>query len=99
MGILGDHGNGMTHIAAAPLPQNTTSTNFHLAYSVESNVVSSVTLVEPPNPDSWDARGSFVTFVNPPVKPEAVSARDIIFLIDRSGSMSGQPWNNAAQAL
>lgn len=97
--ILGSHENGLTHIAAAPLPQNTTSTNFHLAYSVESNVVSSVTLVEPPNPNSWDQRGSFVTFVNPPVKPEAFTARDIIFLIDRSGSMSGQPWTNAAQAL
>ena len=44
--------------------------------------------------------GSFVSFVNPPANsPTKQFGRDIIFLIDRSGSMYGSPFENACNGL
>lgn len=97
--ILQSHANSITALVAAPLPQSQTSVDFHFAYTVEHNVVTSVTIVTPPEPNSYDNRQSFVTFVNPPTKTSNFAPRDMIFLVDRSGSMAGQPWQNAASAM
>jgi len=97
--MLQSHMNNVTSLVAAPLPQNQSSVDFHFAYTVEKQVVTSVTIVTPPEQDSYDTRQSFVTFVNPPSTTKSCAPRDIIFLVDRSGSMAGQPWQNSAMAL
>jgi len=90
---------GRTQLVASPLPQNQTSVDFHIAYTVQTNEISSRCIIAPPEQNSWDNRGSFVTFVNPPMQADTNVPRDIIFLMDRSGSMAGQPWEFAARAL
>lgn len=46
-----------------------------------------------------DPRGSFVMFVAPPTITAGQFPRDIVFLLDRSGSMAGAPFENAVRAL
>lgn len=49
-----------------------------------------------------DARGKFFTLVlQPParVKPEVVVPRELIFVVDNSGSMSGRPLDTARKAM
>jgi uncharacterized protein YegL len=94
-----NHDVGITSLVAAPLPQHSASQDFHIAYTVAQNSVSGVTLVAQGDPNSYDTRPSFVTFVNPPARSNSCAPRDIIFLLDRSGSMAGSPWQNAAAAL
>ena len=61
----------------------------------------SVLLHEPQIPGTeYDKDGSFVSFVNPPANsPTKQFGRDIIFLIDRSGSMHGTPFLNACNGM
>jgi len=91
--------NNRTELAALPLPQHTTSVNYHLKYTIETNEISAALLTQPADPNAYDPRGSFVLLVNPPIKQEEYSPRDILFLLDRSGSMSGKPWHDAVAAL
>jgi len=42
---------------------------------------------------------TFLLFLSPPVKPIIIVPRDIIFILDRSGSMYGKPWADAKSAL
>jgi len=97
--ILQKYENNRTELAAIPLPQHENSVNFHLKYTVESNQVSAALLTSTADHNSYDPRGSFVLLVNPPVKQEEYAPRDILFLLDRSGSMSGKPWHDAVSAL
>lgn len=53
-------------------------------------------LNEPPQTNSYNQDGSFVCFVNPPAENNQSFPRDIIFLLDRSGSMYGKPYRDAA---
>ena len=44
--------------------------------------------------------GTFLLFVTPPSKPPKHRfKRSVIFLLDRSGSMTGEPFQEAAKAL
>jgi len=52
--MLQSHMNNITSLVAAPLPQNQSSVDFHFAYTVEKQVVTSVTIVTPPEQDSYD---------------------------------------------
>jgi len=70
--------------------------DFHLSYSTPSPDISSATLYAPPERNE---QGCFVSIINPPSTNILPMPRDIIFLFDRSGSMSGEPWAKGARAI
>eukprot|EP00466_Bigelowiella_natans_P015012 jgi/Bigna1/66825/fgenesh1_pg.2_\ len=48
---------------------------------------------------AWDQRNSFCLFLSPSVTSAQTFPRDVIFLVDRSSSMSGKPFQKALEAL
>lgn len=78
----------------AATPKNVTSSNqdFHLHFLCRTNAISAAVLND-------DATKSFVCFVNPPMAAPSAFGRDVVFLIDRSGSMGGRPYKDAVQGL
>eukprot|EP00736_Rhodelphis_marinus_P014493 Rmarinus@m.24611 len=77
------------------------NTDFSISYHTHTNEILASLLVTGPTPGEYDERGSFAMFVAPP-PPESVPhtfGRNIYFIIDRSGSMSGQPMDDAKKAL
>lgn len=51
--------------------------------------------------DQKAEHGTFALFVTPPT-PETIQTffgRNFVFLIDKSGSMTGDPWNEAVRGL
>lgn len=97
--VLTKHENLRCHIFAQPLPQNITSVDFDLGYRVQTNVISAALLADMPAKYSYDQSGSFVCFINPCAEIDGIFPKDIIFLIDRSGSMTGEPMTNAKKGL
>src|SRR5664279_714098 len=71
--------------------------DFSLYYGIASNTVNVnlLTYRESANQD-----GFFMLLVQPPLQPppEAIAARDMIVVLDQSGSMDGDKWNQARQA-
>ncbi|KAL3688709.1 hypothetical protein R1sor_015018 [Riccia sorocarpa] len=74
--------------------------DFNAAYKVWADGILPSLLVQDPNPGQLDPRGVFCLSVSPP-DPKTVQGfqRAVIFLLDRSGSMSGKPMNDAKDAL
>jgi len=91
LSLIKQEGNMTTISATTELLKN-----FHLSYSTSSNEISAATLYAPPERGH---KGCFVTIVNPPSIRIQPMARDIIFLFDRSGSMSGEPWKKGVHAI
>ena len=92
---LRERGNLRCRLTATPKQmggRSPSNKDFHLHYLCRTNAVSSALLKD-------DASKSFVCFVNPPVAAPDVFGRDIVFLLDRSGSMSGKPYLDAVQGL
>ena len=86
--ILTKQENLRCQLHAIPLQTNMLeSIDFHIAYFVQTNVISAALLTEKPNQYQYDPQGSFVCFINPPAQSNKLVPRDIIFLIDRSGSV------------
>lgn len=76
--------------------------DFHLSYWVQTESIMGSLLVEAPTPDPMAAesdKGSFLLLVSPPTESKVIYPRDFVFLIDRSGSMGGSPFNEALNAL
>jgi type VI secretion system protein ImpC len=70
--------------------------DFVLNYRVAGPQLEHVLLHEPARPDQ---PGTFLLIATPPLQPPGPAlAREIIFVIDRSGSMSGEPLAQAVQA-
>jgi hypothetical protein len=74
-------------------------TDFRLFYAMPSPQILGGLLVEPPAPLSADPRGSFLLHVTPPTQALPRFRRNIIFVVDRSGSMTGEPYAQATRAL
>lgn len=84
------------------LPNNT-PVDFNLSYSLSSDYING-TLIRQANGVDQQGResGHFALFVTPPGKVaghQATFHRCIVFVIDKSGSMAGRPWNEAVRAL
>jgi len=94
--LLSHEGN-QTVLSA--LPQSNKVTDFHLSYTTPTSEISAATLYSPPKRNDYDPRGCFVTIINPPSTSVDLTPRDIIFLFDRSGSMTGDPWQKGVQAI
>jgi len=89
--LLQQEGNMTTLTAMAKQVRD-----FHLSYSTPSPEISSATLYAKPEMNN---PGCFVTIVNPPSSSITPMPRDIIFLFDRSGSMTGAPWEKGVRAI
>lgn len=80
------------------LASPTQSTDFKFAYSIASDTILT-TIIKEEEPGVED-EGTFCLFVTPPsAKPTNRFSRNIYFLIDRSGSMTGPPFQEAVRAL
>lgn len=74
------------------------SVDFNISYSMASEEIVATLLKEDPTPDE---PGSFLLFVTPPSVDNAhrFFNRNMVFLLDRSGSMTGDPFIEATKAL
>lgn len=82
-------------------PQGNTACNFNLRYRFLAEGITSTLIHQAAGSNQFDNRGSFVLFVTPPTANTANKFfnRNIIFLLDRSGSMTGEPFAEATKAL
>jgi len=75
------------------------STDLRFAYYMPSTEIMGALLQQEANPYAWDQRGSFMLLLTPPSHTAAPFPRDVIFLVDRSGSMGGDPFKQASAAV
>lgn len=68
---------------------------FHFSYYIKTNLLDAMMLVD--NGDEGET--SFTLTINPPIVSEGRFPRDIVFLVDRSGSMGGQPYQSLIKGL
>jgi Ca-activated chloride channel homolog len=73
--------------------------NFDLFYSLgETEAIHTFSYRDPENPE--DSDGYFLMFLAPPVEPpDDVIAKDVLLVLDRSGSMEGEKFRQAQVAL
>merc|ERR1712061_341778 len=71
---------------------------FNFSYYIKTAQVSAMMVVDKGGND-WDKRTSFSLTINPPTLSQGRFPRDIIFLMDRSGSMGGKPYEDAIKGL
>mmetsp|Transcript_15694 Transcript_15694/g.22049 ORF Transcript_15694/g.22049 Transcript_15694/m.22049 type:complete len:158 (+) Transcript_15694:2-475(+) len=78
------------------VPLQFKSVDFTLSYSQSSDQILSTLIKE-----ETDEENSFLLFMTPPsvTNISQYYARNIVFLLDRSGSMGGSPFNEATRAL
>jgi len=81
------------------LPKSPDPTDVRFSYYMPSTEIMGALLQQDGNPTAYDPRGSFMMFLTPPSHTMPPYPRDIIFLVDRSGSMTGTPFQQATQAL
>lgn len=88
------------------------SFDFKIAYAMVSTHTLPTLILEPTTPlraldvdekkeEKKDDEGNFLLFVTPPSLEnlDGFFSRDIIFLLDRSGSMTGDPYSEAVRSL
>ena len=101
-----DNNDASAASAASAQPQPESSIDFQLSYSMSSSeiVSSCIKQVTHPASSSQEEEGSFLLHVTPPAATSALAkssqySRQLIFLLDRSGSMGGEPYVEASRAL
>ncbi|KAK9807041.1 hypothetical protein WJX72_011563 [[Myrmecia] bisecta] len=74
--------------------------DFEVGYKVWQNAIMASCNVQPPDKTLPDPRGTFAVSVAPPA-PDATAAfvRSVVFVVDRSGSMHGEPIEYARDAI
>ena len=78
-------------------PLHKTGRDFELFYTVKTeNIIANC--IEQPDPLNKGS-GSFCLFVTPPSSIQTTFGRSFYFLLDRSGSMVGEPYLQAVRAL
>lgn len=94
-------GAGVTQVQLDPIKREKwQNTEFVMVMPVWGGDIAAAGVQQPPAPGDPDRRHAFAIAIAPP-KPEAVNPfpRDVIFLLDRSGSMGGGPMDAARAAL
>jgi len=94
---------GMVTLSLDKGPQAVPNTDVMVGYEVwGKDVMVSLHVTPPrqPSPGDPDPRGTFLVSVSPP-SPEATRSapRSVVFILDRSGSMYGEPMDSAKAAL
>lgn len=70
--------------------QSWDNTDFVAGYSVRRDHLTATIHVEPPVPGMPDQRGTFALCITPPGPEQCVAfPRSVVFMFDRSGSMTG----------
>jgi Ca-activated chloride channel family protein len=78
--------------------ENPASVDWTLLYSMQSKEILPTLVCEAA--EGEEEEGNFLLFVTPPSTPsEHRYGRNMVFLLDRSGSMTGQPYREASRAL
>ncbi|KAL4180692.1 hypothetical protein AMTRI_Chr12g267090 [Amborella trichopoda] len=74
--------------------------DFHFSYDVSSSNICGTLLLQPQNAYDFDQRQIFYLFLYPgSTYNTQVFRKDVLFLIDTSGSMRGSPLDDAKQAV
>ena len=90
-----------THLTALCCEHNIESKDFHIAYYIETNKITGTAYIDPEDEH-------FILYINPITDSKYIEnnniknnvfGRDIIFLMDRSGSMAGSSHSKGIQAL
>lgn len=86
--------------------KETKSIDFRLSYTLNTDTILPTMVVDDEKDDASSNSGdkSFLLFVSPPsVKESEMSVssmnRSVVFILDRSGSMTGRPYEEAVRAL
>jgi len=74
-----------------------TGRDLELSYSVKSKSIQAHCIRETHDED--EKTGSMCVFITPPKQPNTTFGRAFFFLVDRSGSMVGEPFREATRAL
>ena len=74
--------------------------DFEISYTLWNEDILTSLLIEDAAPDGYDQRSAFTLFVAPPAvdKLEGTFRRNVVFVIDRSGSMGGSPMQHTVEA-
>ncbi|ETO27231.1 hypothetical protein RFI_09902, partial [Reticulomyxa filosa] len=91
-------------------PLSSTGRDFELSYSVKTDDIMVHAIMKKDDETSSDSKSSggsenksesrsMCVFVTPPVNLAATFGRAVFFLLDRSGSMVGEPFQEATRAL
>jgi hypothetical protein len=76
------------------------ASDFVLQYTTVSDTIMGHVIVEHAPPDSYDNRDTYALFLTPPTTaPPLQIFRRVVFLLDKSYSMSGEPFESAKRAL
>ena len=99
--VINQHTSKQIHLTAFCCENDIESKDFHLAYYTETSTISGSAYVDEENQE-------FLLYINPITNSDSqymhrnsgnVFGRDIIFLVDRSGSMNGSSHSKVIQAL
>eukprot|EP00036_Acanthoecidae_sp_10tr_P010058 CAMPEP_0182917680 /NCGR_PEP_ID=MMETSP0105_2-20130417/1651_1 /TAXON_ID=81532 ORGANISM="Acanthoeca-like sp., Strain 10tr" /NCGR_SAMPLE_ID=MMETSP0105_2 /ASSEMBLY_ACC=CAM_ASM_000205 /LENGTH=987 /DNA_ID=CAMNT_0025054695 /DNA_START=40 /DNA_END=3004 /DNA_ORIENTATION=- len=85
---------------AQPIQNAPRANDFVLLYTTVANEILGHVVYEKAPPDSYDARDTYALFLTPPTAaPSFQVFRRVIFLLDKSYSMSGEPFEQAREGL
>ena len=73
--------------------------DLYLSYDIRSPQIFASAIVEPPSAASFADHGTFLVNVSPPAQPTTFLARNIVFLLDHSYSMSGESFERVREAM
>ncbi len=80
-------------------PKSGSDGDVRMTYYMPSTSILAACVEQPARENAWDKRGSFMVVATPPTQTIGRFQRDVIFLVDRSGSMSGNPFTGANDGL
>eukprot|EP00163_Fabomonas_tropica_P025933 TRINITY_DN458_c2_g1_i1.p1 TRINITY_DN458_c2_g1~~TRINITY_DN458_c2_g1_i1.p1 ORF type:complete len:841 (-),score=177.26 TRINITY_DN458_c2_g1_i1:1074-3596(-) len=75
---------------------------FWVTYSISSKEIQASLIIEPPIRNSSDTRSSFCLSLAPPLysgRATNIFAKKVVFVVDKSGSMYGEPFRQAIGAV
>mmetsp|Transcript_10024 Transcript_10024/g.16128 ORF Transcript_10024/g.16128 Transcript_10024/m.16128 type:complete len:873 (+) Transcript_10024:114-2732(+) len=93
-----DSANGAAHFLSLT-PKNVDPSPIRFSYFMPSTEIMGALIQQDGIINAWDPRGSFMLFLTPPSHTVPPFPKDVIFLVDRSGSMDGEPFKLATEAL
>eukprot|EP00041_Stephanoeca_diplocostata_P033851 m.1129274 g.1129274 ORF g.1129274 m.1129274 type:complete len:851 (+) comp24416_c0_seq7:1112-3664(+) len=85
--------------SASALQGGKVASDFILQYTTVTDTIMGHCIVERPPPNSYDPKSTFALFLTPPTPVNLTVHRRIVFVMDKSYSMSGKTFESAKEAL